>query len=342
MSGLVITYHPKEKTMSTNFWQNKKVIVTGGAGFLGSFVTAKLKERGATDIYIPTIEEYNLVNPTDIRRLYDVTLKDFDPKNVVVIHLAAHVGGIGANREHPAEFFYDNLMMGVELMHQAYQRGIGKFVAIGTVCAYPKFTPVPFKEDDLWIGYPEETNAPYGLAKKMMLVQAQAYRQQYGYNAIFLLPVNLYGPRDNFNLATSHVIPALIRKAIAAKERGDKELSVWGDGSPTREFLFVEDAADGIVTAAEKYNGDLPVNLGSGYEISIKDLAEMIVRQTGFDGKLVWETDKPNGQPRRGLDVTRAKEQFGWSAQVPFEEGMRRTIEWFKENKQAIESRERK
>jgi GDP-L-fucose synthase len=339
---LVITYHPKEKTMSTNFWQNKKVIVTGGAGFLGSFVTAKLKERGATDIYIPTIEEYNLVNPTDIRRLYDVTLKDFDPKNVVVIHLAAHVGGIGANREHPAEFFYDNLMMGVELMHQAYQRGIGKFVAIGTVCAYPKFTPVPFKEDDLWIGYPEETNAPYGLAKKMMLVQAQAYRQQYGYNAIFLLPVNLYGPRDNFNLATSHVIPALIRKAIAAKERGDKELSVWGDGSPTREFLFVEDAADGIVTAAEKYNGDLPVNLGSGYEISIKDLAEMIVRQTGFDGKLVWETDKPNGQPRRGLDVTRAKEHFGWSAQVPFEEGMRRTIEWFKENKQAIESRERR
>lgn len=326
--------------MTTNFWQDKKVIVTGGAGFLGSFVTAKLKERGATDIYIPTIEEYNLVDPNDIRRLYDLTLKDFDPKNVVIIHLAAHVGGIGANREHPAEFFYDNLMMGVELMHQAWQRGVGKFVAIGTVCAYPKFTPVPFKEDDLWNGYPEETNAPYGLAKKMMLVQAQAYRQQYGFNAIFLLPVNLYGPRDNFNLQTSHVIPALIRKALEAKDRGDKELKVWGDGSPTREFLFVEDAADGIVTAAEKYNGDLPVNLGSGYEISIKNLAEMIVKQTGFEGKLVWETDKPNGQPRRGLDVSRAKELFGWSAQVPFEEGMKRTIEWFKENRKRIESRE--
>ncbi len=328
--------------MTENFWQNKKVIVTGGAGFLGSFVIAKLKAHGATDIYIPTIENFNLVDPNDIRRLYDETLKGVDPKNVVVIHLAAHVGGIGANREHPAEFFYDNLMMGVELMHQAWQRGVGKFVAIGTVCAYPKFTPVPFKEENLWDGYPEETNAPYGLAKKMMLVQAQSYRQQYGYNAIFLLPVNLYGPRDNFNLATSHVIPALIRKALEAKDRGDKVLSVWGDGSPTREFLYVEDAADGIVTAAEKYNGDQPVNLGSGYEISIKDLAEMIVRQTGFEGELVWETDKPNGQPRRGLDVSRAKEYFGWSAQVPFEEGMKRTIEWFKENKKSIESREQR
>jgi GDP-L-fucose synthase len=328
--------------MTENFWQNKKVIVTGGAGFLGSFVIAKLKAHGATDIYIPTIENFNLVDPNDIRRLYDETLKGVDPMNVVIIHLAAHVGGIGANREHPAEFFYDNLMMGVELMHQAWQRGVGKFVAIGTVCAYPKFTPVPFKEENLWDGYPEETNAPYGLAKKMMLVQAQSYRQQYGYNAIFLLPVNLYGPRDNFNLATSHVIPALIRKALEAKDRGDKVLSVWGDGSPTREFLYVEDAADGIVTAAEKYNGDQPVNLGSGYEISIKDLAEMIVRQTGFEGELVWETDKPNGQPRRGLDVSRAKEYFGWSAQVPFEEGMKRTIEWFKENKKSIESREQR
>jgi GDP-L-fucose synthase len=328
--------------MTENFWQNKKVIVTGGAGFLGSFVIAKLKAHGATDIYIPTIENFNLVDPNDIRRLYDETLKGVDPENVVIIHLAAHVGGIGANREHPAEFFYDNLMMGVELMHQAWQRGVGKFVAIGTVCAYPKFTPVPFKEENLWDGYPEETNAPYGLAKKMMLVQAQSYRQQYGYNAIFLLPVNLYGPRDNFNLATSHVIPALIRKALEAKDRGDKVLSVWGDGSPTREFLYVEDAADGIVTAAEKYNGDQPVNLGSGYEISIKDLAEMIVRQTGFEGELVWETDKPNGQPRRGLDVSRAKEYFGWSAQVPFEEGMKRTIEWFKENKKSIESREQR
>ena len=317
-------------------WQNKRVIVTGGAGFLGSFVIEKLKRCGATDIFIPRIEEFNLVDPNDIRRLYAGTLKDVDPKNVVIIHLAANVGGIGANREHPAEFFYDNLMMGVELMHQAYKHGVGKFVAIGTVCAYPKFTPVPFKEDDLWIGYPEETNAPYGLAKKMMLVQSQAYRQQYGFNAIFLLPVNLYGPRDNFNLQTSHVIPALIRKAIEAGERGDKELPVWGDGSPTREFLYVEDAADAIVTATEKYNGDLPVNLGSGYEISIKDLAEMIVKMTGFQGKLTWQTDKPNGQPRRGLDVSRAKELFGWSAQVPFEEGMRRTVEWFRANRDKI------
>ncbi len=322
--------------MAENFWQNKKVIVTGGAGFLGSFVIEKLKQRGATDIFIPRIENYNLVDPNDIKRLYTDTLVGVDPKNVVVIHLAANVGGIGANREHPADFFYDNLMMGVELMHQAYKNGIGKFVAIGTVCAYPKFTPVPFKEDDLWIGYPEETNAPYGLAKKMMLVQAQAYRQQYGFNAIFLLPVNLYGPRDNFNLATSHVIPALIRKAVEAGERGERELLAWGDGSPTREFLYVEDAADGIVTAAEKYNGDLPVNLGSGYEISIKDLTEMVAKLTDFQGNIVWQTDKPNGQPRRGLDVSRAKELFGWGAQVSFEEGMRRTIEWFKANRDKI------
>lgn len=320
----------------STFWQDKRVIVTGGAGFLGSFVTEKLKQRGATDIFIPRIEEYNLVDPNDIRRLYADTLKNVDPKNVVIIHLAANVGGIGANMDHPADFFYDNLMMGVELMHQAHKNDIGKFVAIGTVCAYPKFTPVPFKEDDLWNGYPEETNAPYGLAKKMMLVQAQAYRQQYGFNAIFLLPVNLYGPRDNFNPRSSHVIPALIRKAMEACERGDKEMLVWGDGSPTREFLYVEDAADAIVAAAEKYNGDQPVNLGSGYEISIKDLAEMIVRMTGFEGKLVWQTDKPNGQPRRGLDVSRAKALFGWSAQVPFEEGMRRTINWFKENREKI------
>ncbi len=322
--------------MTESFWQNKRVILTGGAGFLGSFVTEKLNQRGVMDIFIPRIENYNLVDPSDIRRMYDDALKGINPKDVVIIHLAAHVGGIGANREHPAEFFYDNLMMGVELMHQAYKRGVGKFVAIGTVCAYPKFTPVPFKEEDLWIGYPEETNAPYGLAKKMLLVQAQSYRQQYGFNAIYLLPVNLYGPRDNFNLESSHVIPALIRKAIEAKERGKKELLVWGDGTPTREFLYVEDAADGIVSAAEKYNGSEPVNLGSGYEISIKNLTEMIARQTGFEGKLVWQTDKPNGQPRRGLDVGRAKEYFGWSAQVPFEEGMRRTIEWFKENRSKI------
>ena len=322
--------------MLQNFWQNKKVIVTGGGGFLGSFVVEKLKERGATDIFIPRKRDYNLTDPNVIKRMYDDALQGVDPKNTIVIHLAANVGGIGANREHPAEFFYDNLIMGVEMMHQAWKRGVGKFVATGTVCAYPKFTPVPFKEDDLWNGYPEETNAPYGLAKKMMLVQAQAYRQQYGFNAIFLLPVNLYGPRDNFDLQSSHVIPALIRKAVEAQERGEKELPVWGDGSPTREFLYVEDAADGIVTAAEKYDGELPVNLGSGYEISIKDLAEMIVRMTGFEGKLVWQTDKPNGQPRRGLDVSRAKALFGWSARVPFEEGMRRTIEWFNANRSKI------
>jgi GDP-L-fucose synthase len=323
--------------MGNSFWQDKRVIVTGGAGFLGSFVIAELKERGAGDIFIPRIEEYDLTDRDSIKRLFDDTLGDgFNATDMVIIHLAANVGGIGANREHPAEFFYDNLIMGVELMHQAWKRGVGKFVAIGTVCAYPKFTPVPFKEEDLWIGYPEETNAPYGLAKKMMLVQAQAYREQYGFNAIFLLPVNLYGPRDNFNLQTSHVIPALIRKAIEAQERGDRELVAWGDGSPTREFLFVEDAADGIVTAAEKYNGSEPVNLGSGYEISIKYLTETIIRLTGFKGKLIWDTEKPNGQPRRGLDVSRAKEYFGWQAQVPFEEGLRRTIEWFKANRDKI------
>jgi len=323
--------------MNNSFWQDKRVIVTGGAGFLGSFVIAELKERGATDIFIPRIDDYDLTQREAVQELFEDTLADdFDAKKMIIIHLAANVGGIGANREHPAEFFYDNLMMGVELMHQAWQHGVGKFVAIGTVCAYPKFTPVPFKEENLWDGYPEETNAPYGLAKKMMLVQAQAYRQQYDFNAIYLLPVNLYGPGDNFNLQTSHVIPALIRKAIEAEDRGDKELPVWGDGSPTREFLFVEDAADGIVTAAEKYNGSEPVNLGSGYEISIKDLAEMIQRMAGFEGKLAWQTDKPNGQPRRGLDVSRAKEYFGWQAQGSFEEGMHRTIEWFKENREKI------
>ena len=322
--------------MAENFWSNKRVVVTGGGGFLGSFVVEKLKERGATDIFIPRKKDYDLTQREAIERLYVDVLKSVDPKNVVIIHLAANVGGIGANREHPAEFFYDNMIMGVELMHQAYKHGVGKFVATGTVCAYPKFTPVPFKEDAIWDGYPEETNAPYGLAKKMMLVQAQTYRQQYGFNAIYLLPVNLYGPRDNFNLQTSHVIPALIRKAVEAGERGDKELPAWGDGSPTREFLYVEDAADGIVTAAENYNGDLPVNLGSGYEISIKDLTEMVAKLTDFQGKIVWQTDKPNGQPRRGLDVSRAKELFNWSAQVSFEEGMKRTIEWFKANRDKI------
>ena len=322
--------------MTNNFWNEKRVIVTGGAGFLGSFVIAALKSRGAHDIFIPRIEEYNLTDRNGIERMYADSLRGFKPDNSVVIHLAANVGGIGANMERPAEFFYDNLMMGVELMHQAYKIGIGKFTAIGTVCAYPKFTPVPFREDDLWIGYPEETNAPYGLAKKMMLVQSQAYRDQYNFNSIFLLPVNLYGPRDNFNLRTSHVIPALIRKVIEAKESGAKEIVAWGDGSPTREFLYVEDAADGIVTATEKYNQSLPVNLGSGYEISINDLTEMIIQQIGFEGKLVWDNSKPNGQPRRGLDVSRARDLIGWEAKTSFKDGLRRTIDWFVENRKNI------
>ena len=322
--------------MAENFWSGKRVVVTGGAGFLGSFVIEKLKKHGASNIFIPRIEEYNLVDRDDIKRLYKDALSGIDPKNMVVIHLAANVGGIGANREHPAEFFYQNLIMGVELMHQAWERGVGKFTAIGTVCAYPKFTPVPFKEEDLWVGYPEETNAPYGLAKKMMLVQSQAYREQYGFNSIFLLPVNLYGPRDNFNPKSSHVIPALIRKAVEAKESGAKEIIVWGDGSPTREFLYVEDAAEGIVSATEKYNDSAPVNLGSGHEISIKNLTELITRMVGFEGELVWDTSKPNGQPRRGLDVSRAAERFGFRAQMPFEEGMKRTIEWFRQNQDKI------
>lgn len=316
--------------MPENFWKDKRVIVTGGSGFLGSFVVEKLQRRGVGDVFIPRSSEYDLRQPKGIAAMLDDYPAD------MVIHLAALAGGIGANRARPAEFFYDNLMMGVPLLHQAWEQGVEKFVAVGSVCSYPKFTPVPFKEEDLWDGYPEETNAPYGLAKKMLLVQSQAYRQQYGYNSIYLMPVNLFGPRDNFDLETSHVIPALIRKAVEAGERGDKELLVWGDGSPTREFLYVEDAADGILTAAEKYDGDQPVNLGSGFEISIKDLTEMIVKMTGFEGKLVWQTDKPNGQPRRGLDVTRARDYFGWSAQVPFEEGMRRTIEWFKENRSKV------
>jgi GDP-L-fucose synthase len=308
----------------TDFWQGRRVCVTGGAGFLGSFVTEGLRQRGA-DVFIPLIEEYNLVKPEEILRM----LADARPQ--LIIHLAALAGGIGANRARPADFFYINLMMGVQLMHEAWKYGVDKFVAIGTICAYPKFTPLPFREENLWDGYPEETNAPYGLAKKMLLVQAQTYREQYGFNAVYLLPVNLYGPRDNFDLQTSHVIPALIRKCLEAKARGEEQVVLWGDGSPTREFLYVEDAARGILLASERFNSNEPVNLGSGMEISIKELANLIRRLTGYEGEFVWDTSKPNGQPRRALDVSRAEKFFGFRAQVPFEEGLRRTIEWYKQ-----------
>lgn len=314
---------------SKNFWKDKNVCVTGGAGFLGKMVQQALRNHGAENIFVPTFAEYDLVDGAAVDRLYD------DAKPDLVIHLAAHVGGIGANRLKPAEFFYDNLMMGVQLIHKAWQRGIPKFVALGTVCAYPKFTPVPFKEEDIWNGYPEETNAPYGLAKKMLLVQSQAYRQQYGYNSIFLLPVNLYGPGDNFNPESSHVIPALIKKCIEADEAGLDEIEVWGDGSPTREFLYVEDAAEGIVTAAEKYNESDPVNLGSGNEISIKNLVEKIVQLTDFKGTVRWDTTKPNGQPRRGLDTSKAEKLFGFKAATNFDEGLKRTIDWYRQSRRA-------
>ena len=312
------------KSTNSDFWKDRKVCVTGGDGFLGSYVLEKLAERGATQVFVPKIEEYNIVDPEAVKRL----LADANPD--LILHLAANVGGIGANQARPAEFFYDNLMMGVQLMHEAWKAGVSKFVAIGTVCAYPKFTPVPFREETLWDGYPEETNAPYGLAKKMLLVQSQSYRQQYNFNSLFLIPVNLYGPGDNFNLETSHVIPALIRKCFEAQDRGDDEIVVWGDGSPTREFLYAADAAEGILLAAEGYNSSDPVNLGSGEEISIKDLVTKIVEFTGFEGQLVWDTSRPNGQPRRGLDTSRAKERFGFQAQVKLEGGLKRTVEWYR------------
>jgi GDP-L-fucose synthase len=309
---------------SQAFWRNKRVIVTGGAGFLGSVVVDRVRARGAAAVIAPRTRDYDLLEIEQVRRLLDEARPD------VVIHLAARVGGIGANREHPADFFYDNLMMGVQLLHEAWRKGVGKFVAIGTVCSYPKFTPVPFKEDDLWDGYPEETNAPYGLAKKMLLVQSQAYRQQYGFNSLFLLPVNLYGPGDNFDPSSSHVIPALIKKALEAKEAGSHEMMVWGDGSPTREFLYVDDAAEGILLASERYNGSEPVNLGSCHEISIRELTQLIATLTGFDGTIVWDADKPNGQPRRKLDVSRARERFGFEARTSFQDGLRQTIEWYR------------
>jgi GDP-L-fucose synthase len=316
--------------MTNNFWTDKRVTVTGGSGFLGSFVVEKLEASGA-DVFVPRSADYDLTTSPGIDRM----LADGDPE--ILIHLAALAGGIGANRARPAEFFYENLMMGVPLLHRAWELRVPKFVSIGSICSYPKFTALPFKEENLWDGYPEETNAPYGLAKKMLLVQAQAYREQYGYNAIYLMPVNLYGPRDNFDLQTSHVIPALIRKCVEAIERGDDELIAWGDGSPTREFLYAPDAADGIIAAAEKYEGSEPVNLGSGQEISIKNLLEKIAELTGFDGRIVWDTTRPNGQPRRALDTTRADEYFGWRASTPFEEGLRKTIAWYRDHQAAEE-----
>jgi GDP-L-fucose synthase len=306
------------------FWTQRRVLVTGGAGFLGSFVVDKLRERGCQHIFVPRSSDYDLRDIQAVRRVLA------DSKPDIVIHLAARVGGIGANRARPAEFFYDNLLMGIQLLHESWRAGVEKFVAIGTVCAYPKFTPVPFKEEDLWNGYPEETNAPYGLAKKMLLVQSQAYRSQYGFNSIYLLPVNLYGPRDNFDLETSHVIPALIRKCLEAIAQGDDYIIVWGTGQATREFLYVEDAAEGILLAAEHYNASDPVNLGSGMEISIKDLVQLIAKLTGFTGEIIWDTTKPDGQPRRCLDITKAERLFGFRAKTSFEEGLRKTIEWYK------------
>lgn len=307
-----------------SYWENKRVAVTGGAGFLGGHVVRKLQEKGCPDIFIPLVEVYDLVKMQDVIRLYE------DGRPDIVIHLAALVGGIGANRENPGRFFYDNLMMGVQMIEQGRLFGIDKFVAIGTICAYPKFTPVPFKEEDLWSGYPEETNAPYGLAKKMLLVQSQAYRQQYGFNSIFLLPVNLYGPGDNFDPKSSHVIPALIRKCLDAVRNDQHEITVWGTGKATREFLYAEDCAEGILLATERYNEDDPVNIGAGFEISIKELVELVAKLTGFKGKIIWDTSKPDGQPRRMLDVSRAEKKFGFKARTSFEEGLGKTIEWYK------------
>lgn len=306
-----------------SFWSVKRVVVTGGAGFLGKAVLRQLEAKGAKHIFVVRSKEYNLLKESAVKRLL------VNQKPDIIIHLAASVGGIGANRDNPGKFFYENLMMGAILMEQARLANIPKVVIVGTICAYPKFCPVPFKEEDLWNGYPEETNAPYGIAKKALLVQSQSYRQQYGFNSIYLLPVNLYGPEDNFDLHSSHVIPALIRKCIEAKQRGSKEIVVWGTGCATREFLYVDDAARGIVLAAEKYNSSEPVNLGAGFEISIKDLASLIVKLTGFKGKLVWDTGKPDGQPRRCLDTRLAREKFNFTAKVSFEKGLRKTIQWY-------------
>jgi GDP-L-fucose synthase len=307
----------------------KRVLVTGGAGFLGNHVVRKLEERGCKEIFVPQSKDYNLVQMEAVKRLYH----DANPD--VVIHLAAKVGGIGANMRNPGSFFYQNLMMGAQMMEEGRLFGVEKFVAIGTICAYPKFTPVPFREEDLWNGYPEETNAPYGLAKKMLLVQSQAYRHQYGFNSIYLLPVNLYGPGDNFDPDYSHVIPALIKKVCDAKGKGERRIVAWGTGEVSREFLYVEDAAEGIVLAMEKYNKADPVNLGAGFEISIKDLASLICELASFDGEIEWDTSMPDGQPRRCLDTSKAKEEFGFEAKTDFKEGLRKTIEWYEKTMHA-------
>jgi Nucleoside-diphosphate-sugar epimerases len=307
-------------------WAGSSVVVSGGSGFLGSHVVERLKAAGAS-VFVPRSAEYDLVREDRVRALYE------DARPDMVVHLAARVGGIGANQKAPGTFFYDNLMMGALLIEHARRVGVGKFVCVGTVCSYPKFTPVPFREDDLWSGYPEETNAPYGIAKKALLVQLQSYAQEFGFRGIYLVPVNLYGPGDNFDLESSHVIPALIKKCVEASERGEDVLEAWGSGTPTREFLFVEDAADGIVAAAERYDGTQPVNLGTGQEISIRDLAHLIAKITGFGGRFEWNTSRPDGQPRRALDVSRARSLFGWSASVGFEEGLRRTVDWYLESR---------
>jgi GDP-L-fucose synthase len=315
--------------MST-FWKGKRVVVTGGAGFLGSFVVERLQGEGAS-VFVPRSAEYDLVDRAAVRRL----LADARPD--LVVHLAARVGGIGANRANPGRFLFENAMMGLQIFEEARLAGVKKLVAAGTICAYPKFAPVPFKEEDLWNGYPEETNAPYGVAKKMMLVQSEGYRQQYGLNSVVVFPVNLYGPRDNFDLETSHVIPAMIRKCVDAREAGKDTVELWGDGSPTREFLYVEDAAEGLILAAERYDSSDPVNLGSGIEISIRDLATLIARATRFTGRFVWDPSKPNGQPRRQLDVTRARERFGFVARTSFEQGIAKTVEYFEKHRKEIE-----
>jgi len=317
--------------MST-FWNGRRVVVTGGAGFLGSFVVERLRAAGAS-MTVPRSADYDLVDRAACRRL----LADTKPE--MVIHLAARVGGIGANRANPGRFLFENAMMGLQLFEECRLAGVPKLVALGTICAYPKFAPVPFKEDDLWNGYPEETNAPYGVAKKMMLVQSEGYRQQYGMNSIVLFPVNLYGPRDNFDLESSHVIPAMIRKFVGARTRGEPQVTLWGDGSATREFLYVEDAAEGILLAAERYDSSDPVNLGNGEEITIRDLATKIAHAAGYEGRFVWDTSKPNGQPRRRLDVTRARERFGFVARTPFDTGIAATVAYYEEHQKEIENR---